>query len=132
MIDLKFWFMFFGFLVLVAAFPAILAPISLKKIFKQIFKDVNHIRSIAIWYLSVGPLALYSGWMAPSYFASYIVALVGVAFAVQGILLFFNTKWYQKKILKPVVKLSETSFRISGFIGFFLGLGFAYYGLLFL
>jgi uncharacterized protein YjeT (DUF2065 family) len=132
MIDLKFWFMFFGYLLLIAAFASLLCPVRLKKIFKQIFKDANHIRSIAIWYLSVGPLAMYSGAMSPSFMASYLVFLVGLAFTIQGVLLFFCTKWYQSNILKPVLRFSANVTRLIGIPTFLLGLCFLYYGLFFL
>jgi uncharacterized protein YjeT (DUF2065 family) len=132
MLDLKFIYMFIGFLILISAFSSVLCPVRLKKIFKQIFKDSNHIRSIAIWYLSAGPLIMYSSWVSPGYYASYIMFVIGLGFVVQGILLFFFTRWYQRSVLKPVLKFSKLSFRLVGSISFVLGLVFTYYGLFFL
>jgi uncharacterized protein YjeT (DUF2065 family) len=132
MINLDFWFLFLGFLLMLAGGSALVVPEKMKKIFKQIFKDENHIRAIAIWYLTAGPLAAYSGWLTGNFFAANLILVIGVLFTLQGILLFFETENYQEKVLNKVLKLSSNSFRFAGSVQFLLGLVFVYYGLLFL
>lgn len=132
MLNLDFWFMFLGFLLVVATIPAILNPKKLKGIFKSIFKDENHIRAISVWYLFVGPLALYSGWNAGSFWGASLILVIGFLLIIKGLLLFFATEWYQDTVLKKVLKLSDLTFQIAGSVKFIIGLLLLYYGFFFL
>lgn len=128
MLNLDFWFMFLGFLVVIATLPAILSPTGFKKILKDLFKEKNHLRSVSTWYLLVGPLAAYSGWGAGNYFQANFILVVGFLFCIQGILLFFATDWYQEQILKRVLKLSNLNFQLGGGIHFLFALVLLGYG----
>jgi uncharacterized protein YjeT (DUF2065 family) len=132
MLNIDFWFMFIGFLVVVATVPSFLNPSNFKSILKGLFKDENHLRSVSTWYLLVGPLAAYSGWTAGNFWEANLILIVGVLFMVQGILLFFATEWYQNTVLKPVLKLSDNTFKYGSLGGFIIALLFLYYGFFFL
>jgi uncharacterized protein YjeT (DUF2065 family) len=130
MLNLDFWFMFFGFLLMVATAPAVVSPEFLKNIFKKIFKDENHLRVVSVWYLSAGPLALYSGWVSGNYFAANFISLVGLLFILQGIGLFFATEWYQNNLLKRILKFSDNAYRLGGLANFIFGAALFYYGVI--
>jgi uncharacterized protein YjeT (DUF2065 family) len=131
MLNLDFWYMFLGFLLVIATVPAVISPKFLKKILKQIFKDENHLRTVGLWYLTAGPLAVYSGWGAGLSFAANLLLVIGVLFSVQGLLLFFATDWYQSVILKKVLHTSDIWFQVFGSIKFITGLLFIYFGFIF-
>jgi uncharacterized protein YjeT (DUF2065 family) len=132
MLNIDFWFMFIGFLLVVATVPAFLSPSSFKSILKGLFKEENHLRSVSTWYLLVGPLAAYSGWTAGSFWEANLILIVGVLFMIQGILLFFATEWYQNTLLKPILKLTDSHFKLGGLAMFVVALSFLYYGFFFL
>lgn len=128
--NLDFLYMFFGFLAILGSVPAVLAPNTLRKILKKLFRDEVHLRTIAIWYLTLGPATLYSGWMTGNYFAANFISVIGLLFSLAGITMFFYTELLQKKVLKKVLKLSESAYRVSGLAKFILGVVMFYFGAL--
>lgn len=130
MLELAFWYIFFGVLLTVEGVFYIFMPKEVKRMIKGITRRVSTMRMIGFSYIFFATLMWYSATFSDGVAANVLLALSYLVLA-KSVVLIYMPKWCRKNVVKSFLGWKDFAFQAMGIVILAAGIFSALYGALY-
>ena len=130
MLDLEFWYLFFGVFYIVYGLFMVFQPGEVKKLMKALARRISTMRMMGGFLIFLGVLLWYSSAFRDG-IEALILHVVAYLALIKALGLIFLPRWTRKTFMKKVMHWADPAFIVMGVITLGIGVASLLYGALY-
>jgi uncharacterized protein YjeT (DUF2065 family) len=129
MLDLEFWYLFFGVLLISWGSLFIFVPREARRTLKSITRRTSTVRFLATGIITMSVLLWYSTLVRDG-LEKLILLVVSYLALLKGLTFLYFPKWLKRNVFKFVLNFNDWILRALGIVVFLVGILSGYFGII--